>query len=79
MPRRFQTPLYKHRAYGVGSLTVQTRTIVQFLNLGRTVVYVAGPVPVGGKQKAGFKIPGKQYSCSRKLFVCWLRTVLPET
>lgn len=77
-PSRFLVTLYRNRTYGTGSLTRQPRTIIGFRDKGRTILYVAGPIPVAGNPRAGFKIPGKQYQCSRSLFVSWLREVEAE-
>ena len=67
--------LYKHRAYGTGCPTLQSRTIVGFQQKGRQVLYVAGDVPVAGDSQAGFRIPGKTYSCARSAFLAWLKKI----
>lgn len=71
--------IQKGATYGIGSLVHRPRTVVDIVDGGRTVHWLAeNSPPTDIARRPGARTPGKVYACSRVSFVQWLREVEKE-
>jgi hypothetical protein len=68
----------KGATYGIGSLEHRPRTVVDIVDGGRTVHWLAENPPPTTTIRTASRTPGRVYSCSRDQFVSWLRAVEKE-
>ena len=68
----------KGATYGVGSLVHRSRTVVDIVDGGRTVHWLAENPPPTSTIRAGARRAGRIYACSRASFVAWLTAVERE-
>ena len=77
MPTRRRS-IRKGATYGVGSLVHRPRTVVDIVDGGRTVHWLAEAPPPTATGRTAARRTGKVYACSRDQFVKWLLAVERE-
>jgi len=75
---RSRWSIRKGATYGIGSLVHRPRTVVDVVDGGRTVHWLAENPPPTTTIRTGARTAGKVYACSRDQFVAWLREVERE-